>query len=189
MGVENIVERIISDAEKSAEDMISEAREKAGEVVADAEMRAERNKKGTEAELKIKIKSIDDGKAATARLDSAKILLAEKRRVIDAVYAGALEKLIALGRRESVAVAERLLNTYAEEGDEIVFAENYKFAQDVAKLFVVAEKKLKIALKGANIDGGFILRGEKSDKDLSYGALLALDREAHQAEIAKRLFK
>ncbi len=35
MGVENIVERIISDAEKSAEDMISEAREKAGEVVAD----------------------------------------------------------------------------------------------------------------------------------------------------------
>jgi len=88
MGVENIVERIISDAEKSAEDMISEAREKAGEVVADAETRAERNKKGTEAELKIKIKSIDDGKAATARLDSAKILLAEKRRVIDAVYAG-----------------------------------------------------------------------------------------------------
>ncbi len=94
-----------------------------------------------------------------------------------------------MGRRESVAVAERLLNAYAEEGDEIVFAENYKFAQDVAKLSVVAEKKLKIALKGANIDGGFILRGEKSDKDLSYGALLALDREAHQAEIAKRLFK
>lgn len=189
MGIENIVERIISDAEKSAEDMISDAREKAGEVIAAAEKHAERNRVGTEAELKVKIKSINDGKAATARLDSAKILLAEKRRVIDTVYEKALEKLIALDRRESVLIAERLLNAYAEEGDEIVFAANYKFAQDVAKLAVVAEKKLKIALKGADVDGGFILRGEKSDKDLSYGALLSLDREAHQAEIAKRFFK
>ncbi|MDE6356080.1 MAG: hypothetical protein K2L67_02440 [Clostridia bacterium] len=189
MGIENIVERIISDAEKSAEDMISAAREKAGEVIAAAEKHAERNRVGTEAELKVKIKSINDGKAATARLDSAKILLAEKRRVIDTVYEKALEKLIALDRRESVLIAERLLNAYAEEGDEIVFAANYKFAQDVAKLSVVAEKKLKIAIKGADVDGGFILRGEKSDKDLSYGALLSLDREAHQAEIAKRFFK
>lgn len=188
MSAEAIVERIISDAEKGAGDMLSEAREKAGEVIAEAEKLAERNRVGTEAELKVKIKGINDGKAATARLDSAKILLAEKRRVIDTVYEKALEKLVALGRRESVSIAERLLNAYAEEGDEIVFAANYKFAQDVAKLSVVAEKKLKIALKGVNIDGGFILRGEKSDKDLSYGALLALDREAHQAEIARRLF-
>jgi len=189
MSAEAIVERIISDAEKSAEDMISDARKKADEVIADAELHAQRNRTGTEAELKVKIKGIEDGKAATARLDSAKILLAEKRRVIDTVYGKALEKLVALDKRESVLIADRLLNLYAEEGDEIVFAANYKFAQDVAKLSVVKEKKLKIALKGADIDGGFVLRGEKSDKDLSYGALLAMDREAHQAEIAKNLFK
>ncbi len=189
MSAEAIVERIISDAEKNAEDMISDARKKAGEVIADAELHAQRNRTGTEAELKVKIKGIEDGKAATARLDSAKILLAEKRRVIDSVYRKALEKLVALDKRESVLIADRLLNLYAEEGDEIVFAANFKFAQDVAKLSVVKEKKLKIALKGADIDGGFVLRGEKSDKDLSYGALLAMDREAHQAEIAKNLFK
>ena len=130
MSAEAIVERIISDAEKNAEEMISEARKKAGEVIAEAERHAERDRKGTEAELKIKIKGIEDGKAATARLDSAKIMLAEKRRVIDAVYEKALEKLIALDKRSSLSVAERLLNLYAEEGDEIVFAANYPYAQD-----------------------------------------------------------
>ena len=41
----------------------------------------------------------------------------------------------------------------------------------------------------AEIGGGFVLRGKTSDKDLSYGALLAADREEHQAEIAAELFK
>ena len=189
MSAEAIVERIISDAEKGAEEMLLEARGKAAEVIAEAQRHADRNKAGTEAELKAKIKGIEDGKAATARLDSAKILLAEKRRVIDTVYENALKKLIALDKRESLVIADRLLNLYAEEGDEIVFAANYPYAQDVAKLSVVAEKKLKIALKGADIDGGFVLRGKKADKDISYGALLSLDREEHQADIARKLFK
>lgn len=34
------------------------------------------------------------------------------------------------------------------------------------------------------IDGGIFLKGKISDKDLSYGALLALDREEYQAKIA-----
>lgn len=189
MGIENIVERIISDAERNAEEMLSETHGKAEEVIAEAQKHADRNKAGTEAELKAKIKGIEDGKAATARLDSAKILLAEKRRVIDTVYENALKKLVALDKRESLVIAERLLNAFAEDGDEIVFAANYPYAQDVAKLEIVTEKKLKIALKGANIDGGFVLRGKKADKDISYGALLSKDREEHQADIAKKLFK
>ena len=32
------------------------------------------------------------------------------------------------------------------------------------------------------------MRGEKSDKDLSYGALLAADREERQAELAAEIF-
>lgn len=53
---------------------------------------------------------------------------------------------------------------------------------------MVAEKNLKNSGKTADIDGGFILIGKNSDKDLSYGALLALDREERQAEIAAKLF-
>lgn len=189
MSKESIVERIISDAEKEAESIISQANERAAETLSDAQTRAERRLTGVKAEVAEKVKSITDGKAATARLDGAKALLAEKRRVIDVVYKSALAKLVALDKSASLSLADRLLSGYADEGDEIVFAQNYKYAAEVAALDTVKKKKLKISGEKREMDGGFILRGKSSDKDLSYGALLAVDREENQAAIAAAVFK
>ncbi|MDE7087765.1 MAG: hypothetical protein K2O67_06200, partial [Clostridia bacterium] len=122
-------------------------------------------------------------------LDGAKASLAEKRRVIDVVYKNALEALISLDKKSSLALADRLLSEYADDGDEIAFASNYKYAAEVSKLDVVKEKKLKISNGKPGIDGGFILKGKNSDKDVSYGALLQFDREEYQAEIAAAVFK
>lgn len=189
MSKESIVERIISDAEKEAEDILSAARVRAAQALEEADKEAARRLAGVKAETAQKVKSILDGKAATARLDGAKVELAEKRRVIDTVYREALNALISLNKQSSLSLAERLLEEFAEVGDEIVFSPDYKFAAEVAALGVVKEKKLSTSKKGAGFNGGFILRGKNSDKDLSYGALLAADREAHQAEIATKIFK
>lgn len=165
MSKEAILERIISDAKTAAAATVAEAEGRAAEIIAEAEARAERDRQGTSTIIAERSKAIADGKAATARLDAAKVMLAAKRGVIDEVYARALEKLKAL-----------------------VFATNFAYKAQVLKLAVVAEKNLKNSGKTADIDGGFILIGKNSDKDLSYGALLALDREERQAEIAAKLF-
>ena len=115
--------------------------------------------------------------------------LAEKRRVIEAVYKNALEALVALDKKTALALADRLLSGFAEDGDEIVFAANYKYPAEVLKLDVVKEKKLKASNDKASVEGGFVLKGKNSDKDVSYGALLQLDREERQAEIAATIFK
>ena len=188
MNEQAIVERIISDAEQEAQAIIGQAEERAKATVAEANLRAERNRQGTEAEVKAKAESIFDGKAAAARLDGAKILLGEKRGVIDEVYARALNKLLELGEKDTLFLCARLLEEHAEEGDELVFAENFRFAQEVAALPIVKEKKIKVSAKRTKIDGGFILRGKNSDKNLSYGALLSMDREEKQAEIASVVF-
>lgn len=188
MSEQAIVERIISDAEEEARKIVEAAEQKAAEAVEKAGELADRNRRGTEAEAAAKAKSILDGKAASARLDGAKITLGEKRRVIDEVYNRALKQLNALDREQTLSLAERLLSDYAENGDEIVFAENFRFAQDIASLGVVKQKNLKVSSSRKNIDGGFILCGKYSDKNLSYGALLAADREERQAEIAAQLF-
>lgn len=188
MSEQAIVERIISDAEEEARQIISDAEEKAKATIAEANVRVERNKQGTEAEVKAKAQSIFDGKAATARLDGAKILLGEKRGVIDALYSRALEKLLGLGETETLSLCTRLLTEYAEEGDELVFAENFRYEKSVAALPIVKEKKLKISKEHAAIDGGMILSGKNSDKNLSYGAILAMDREEQQARIASVIF-
>lgn len=188
MNEQAIVERIISDAEKEAQAIIDEAEERAKATVAEANTRAERNRRGTEAEVKAKAESIFDGKAAAARLDGAKILLGEKRGVIDEVYARALGKLLELSEKETLYLCGRLLDDHAEEGDELVFAENFRYAQAVSALPQVKEKKLKVSSKRAKLDGGFMLCGKNSDKNLSYGALLSMDREEKQSEIASVIF-
>lgn len=188
MGLDSIVERIISDAKKEAEDIISDAEKRAEDTVSEAKKQAERKLTGVKAETAQKVKSILDGKAATARLDCAKCELSEKRRVIDTLYFEALKSLIALGKKETVAIADRLLNAYAEKGDEIVFAPNYKYAEDVLKLDIVKELGLTHSVGGAGIDGGFVLKGKIADKDVSYTALLALDREENESSIAAKIF-
>lgn len=188
MSEQAIVEKIIADAEQEAQAIIADAEKKAEATVSAANVRAERRLQGEEAAAEKRAQSILEGKAATARLDCAKILLAEKRAVIDEVYARALKAMLEIGKAEATRLFGRLIEEYAEEGDEIVFADNFRYAQDVAKLDIVKEKKLKVSTKRADIDGGCLLIGKSSDKNLSYSALLSADREEQQANIAAKIF-
>lgn len=189
MGKQDIVDRIISDATVEADAIVSAAEETAAKLIAEAEARAESEMRELHSQVESKVKSIYDGKAATARLDGAKIMLGEKRRVLDHIYEQAAKKLSSLDVKSYLALTEALIEKYADEGDEIVFANGFPCAAEVSKLKAVSERKLKITFGATDIQGGFILCGKKSDKDLSFGALLAADRAEHEAEIAAEIFK
>ena len=189
MSREAIIEQIISDAEKEAQGIIDEAEKQADEIVAASSARADAQRAEARAEVEDRAKRISDGKAATARLEGAKLELAEKRRVIDTVYERALSELVALNEKDFLSLTERLLNEYAEEGDEIVFAKLYGYTDAVKKFPVFSERRHTISDERADIQGGFLLRGKKADRDLSFTALLDADREAYQSEIAQELFK
>ena len=188
MSKELIRERILSDAQKEAEDILKNAEEKAAAIIAAAELRAQKEKDETEKEVKEKSDSVYEKRAAATRLESSKILLAQKRNVIDSVYAFALERLVSLDKEQAVALSERLLEKFAESGDEIFFAENFKYAKEVALLPIVNERGLSVSKDRVKLDGGFVLKGKKADKDLSYGALLKADRDEYQAELAREIF-
>ena len=188
MSKEGIVERILSDAEDRAQAIVAAAKQQAEEIIAEAENSVKRDELGVRTEIAEKCAAIKSGKEAEARLDSAKVLLAQKRRVIDSIYERALEKLKELKKAEAVSCADRILQNYAEEGDTIAFAPDFKYAQEVSRLDICAEKKLKIALNAEGVDGGFVLRGKTADKDVSYTALLSSDREQYEVEIAAAVF-
>lgn len=188
MGREEIVNTILADAEEDARKIVAQAEEAAAAVRQAASDEAKKLLDDTQAETAQRGKAIADGKEATARLDGAKILLAEKRRVIASVYARAYEKLLALGEKECLALYGWLIEEYAAEGDEIVLAPNFRYRAALEKLAVVGKKKLKITTD-LKTEGGFLLRGKNADVDLTYAALLAQDREEHQSEIAYAIFK
>ena len=189
MGMQNIVDKILSDANAEALSIVAEAESKAAKLLADASSRAEKARRETEADVRQKTESIFEKKAADARLESAKLHLKEKRKTVDRVYALALDRLIALEKEDCLRLVTAILEKYAEKGDELFFAENFKYADEARILPVVKEKELKISETRLPLDGGVKLVGEIADKDLSYGALLAADREEYQAELARELFK
>ncbi len=189
MSTEAIIARIGADAEGEAAAILAEAQARAEEIISAAEEKAAADRAETEAELKALTARMAEVNAAAARLDSAKIRLEEKRRVIETIYARALGQLNALGERESLRLLERLLRENADVGDEIVFDENYPYGEGAKSLSVVRELGLRVSEERIKIGGGCLLRGEKRDKDISYPALLAADMEENQSALAERLFK
>lgn len=188
MSKETIIERILSDAEAEANAIIREANARAEEITAAALARAEKERSETEAELAATTAHILRVNAAAARLDGAKVLLAEKRRVIEAIYARAAEKLATLSQKETLDLIEKLLKENAEEGDEIVFDEGFAFRAGAHDLPTVKALYLTISPKSEKLGGGCMLRGKRCDKDLSYAALLRADMEANQSALAAKLF-
>lgn len=189
MGKEEIVNRIISDAEEEGARIEADAKTRAEGIIAGANAAAAKERAKVEEEVEKRAARIREVNDASVRLESAKILLAEKRRVIGEIYARALQKLLSLGESESLALLNRLLYEYAQEGDEIVLAQNFAFAEGVKKLDSVKELKLTLSASRADISGGCLLIGETSDKDLSYSSLLAADMEENQSAMAAELFK
>lgn len=189
MSMEKVVKRILSDAEQDAEKTLENAHAKADELLETVQADIQKDRQRTEAEVQAKIKSVLERRSADARLESSKILLGEKRKTISAVYELALARLNALEKEDCLRLAGRLLEDYAETGDKLYFAENFAYASEVASLPVVKNKKLAVQSERLALSGGMKLVGEKSDKDLSYTALLEADKDEYQASLAVELFK
>ena len=189
MSIQNVVDKILFDAKAEANAIVTAAKERSAKLLAESVSRVENSRRELEEETQRKTESILEKRAADARLACAKILLEEKRAVLDAVYALALQKLLALSKEDAVRMCDNLLCRYAETGDTVHFAENFKYAEAVMALPVCKEKGLQFAKERIAIDGGMRLIGKLADKDLSFGALLNADRDEHQASLATAIFK
>lgn len=193
MSVESIVERIRSDGKTEAEAILAAGKRKAEETENGAKAEAERLRRETESDVEKRAAAVAAHFAATARLDVKKIMLAARKKAVENVYAEAKKRLIDLGEEETLALFNRLLCRYAEEGDAVIFADGFRYTEGVKLLPVFAEKKLKAvsdgaAFAGVKIDGGLYLAGKTADKDLSFDALLKVDREENESRIAAELF-
>ncbi len=188
MAKQDIVERILSDAQAEANSIIDNANQKATKILADAEDYAKRETAATEQECQAYAQDVMDKKAAAARLECAKIALAEKRKVLDYIYAVALARLKEHAAEEGVAFYGNLLEKYADDGDVVYFAETFDKVDAVVSLPVFAKKRLSVGETRAKIDGGMLLVGKKADKDISFTALIEHDKEKYLAQIAAEIF-
>ena len=188
MATQNIVEKILSDAQMEAQGIVANAEKRREEIVSKANVVALERRLQAETNAEEYAKSTLEKRLADARLESSKILLKEKRKAVDSVYALALQRLLALEKEDCLALYSALLEKYAEEGDEVFLAKNFAYEQELRALPILEKRGVTVSKDRVDIDGGMKLVGKLADKELSFTALLTADKERNQADLARKLF-
>jgi V/A-type H+-transporting ATPase subunit E len=191
-----VIEKILADAETEAEKIKEKAQEKEAADQAKLNEQIRGFKKQTAL---IAQKTAKDEKAhllAAARMDIAKQLLAEKRKILDEVFEQARGQIENLTDEQYRRLMTKLMLEAVETGDEEVVVDknekriDQKFIQSINQQLAPSRKgNLKLSEDRTNLGRGFILKRGKIKNNVSIEVLLTQAREELEIELAKELFE
>jgi len=196
MEAQPVVDKILNDARVEAEKIKKQAEEIQAAEQAKLEEQLQEYKKQTQLLAK---KAAEGKKAhllATARMDIAKLLLAEKREILDELFEQTRQKLLSLPDEQYSELMTKLMLDAVETGDEEVIVDhnekriNQEFIKQINRRLGPGYKgNLRLSQQKNNLGGGFILKRGKIKNNLSFEVLLARARKELEIELAKDLFK
>lgn len=196
MNAQAILDKILQDAKESASATLRDADDRAKEMEAAADKRIAAARAKTEAQAR------QDAEAATARmqrmaeLDERKLLLADKRRMMDRAFELALAKMKAMPAKQARAFLLDALTELAEGGETlIVGADNDgwmdgQFLQDANAALAAKGKTAALTLGSEKRKGvsGLILAKHDTEINCTYEAFLTSERLEMEAQVAQTLF-
>lgn len=195
MDTEQVVEKILSEAQAEADKIKSEARDKAAAQEAELAAKLKNFRKETKTLAQKAAQEKTRRMLAAARMDTRKELLSCKVALLNEVFDKAREKIKELPEEQYHEFVESLMHKAIESGDEevVIGAEDSRFSNGLIKRI---NRKLGPGFKGnlqlandtADIDGGFILRRGNIQVNVSVGVLLAEAKEQMEIELAVELF-
>jgi len=191
--------------EKIRQKIVEEAEEEAGRIIKDAEKRGrmakEEAKRAAEERYK---REIEDEKAALVlaeeracikyKADMNAEVLRLKNQLIDEIFDKAVEKISKLENTKYLEVIARYFSENLISGvDTLVISQKDKERVTEKWVDTILEKihkgdfQLKI-VTSPDIQGGFILKGEKAEIDCSLEQIIADKKEELKPEISRVLF-
>ncbi|MCQ2387698.1 MAG: V-type ATP synthase subunit E [Clostridia bacterium] len=188
-GKEAIINKILSDAEENANEIINSANEFNNNLVSDAEEWAKSYKKSQEEVLKKDQSDIISRRIIVANLDVRKNILAKKRKLIDQAFDLVYKKMCNLDKKSYLSYIEKLLISYSEKNETIILSKDGVLSNDsVNDLEIVKKNKLSVSKYSGDFIGGIKLITEKTEKDLSFRAIINEEKEKRESEISKKIF-
>ncbi len=189
MAKQELIDKILSDAEARAREIIAEAEEKSARAVAAAEEERSALLAGARKMASAAAPEVIRRRKAMAELEGRKLVLSEKQSLINEAYRRALIAVRESKQYEALLV--KMILSVAEDGDQVIFAAADYDKIDRKKVLSLAMKQGNIRLqeaaeKGA-FSGGIVLRGKDCDKNLSLEVELDTLR-AEENVTAKKLF-
>jgi len=195
MEAEQVIGKILSDAESEAGKIKREAKEKAEAEQSKFDAELAEFKKQTEVLAK---KAGEEKKAhllAAARMDIAQEYLREKRDILNEVFEKARSELVNLGDKEYLDFMSKLIHKAVETGDEEVLVDkaekrvDHEFIKQINHELGIGYKgNLRLSEERLNIGAGFVLRRGRIKNNASLDVLLSGARNEMEIELAKELF-
>ena len=186
-GKENIIQRILDDAEVKCTQIVDNANKSAEQIVAQAKAVSQSDFALLQHKLEAQRNDKVNNAILQAQMESRKYALAQKQALIGQCYDKAKQSLASLSDKERGAFLRNVLTKFAEDGETVfVNANDSKLVTD--KLLAETGKKLTLGKTTAGIDGGVILEGDGYVKDLSLTRLIDYARQNTEGAVAHALF-
>jgi V/A-type H+/Na+-transporting ATPase subunit E len=196
--IDNLKERLLSDAKMMASTIDNEARAKADEIVKGAKQKAgaliENNKVKAEKDGRDKYERM----ISKAQLDIRNKALETKQQSIERVLKLSIDKINSMGQEEYSSFIEKLLINSIETGDEeVIFSIKDKARVDLGLVekvnaaLTASGKKgmLKLSSETANIPSGFLLRRGGLEINCSIESILRVLKDDLEGKLSGLLFE
>lgn len=192
VGAEKIIDRIITDAQKKADEIMAAANAEANAIKAEAEA-AKTSKISEGAQLGEKeAQFIKSRIVASAHMEAKKLLLQKKQALLAETFDNARSRLEQMNNDEFEALMQSLLVSLIETGDEEVVISNADkgrlSADFIDKVNKTASSRLKLSSEDTNIPSGSVLKRGDIEINATFDAIFRQKKEELSADIAKILF-
>ena len=193
---QQVINKILSEAQAEADKIKSEAQQKLSAEQAQIDKQLSDYKTQTGELAK---KAGEDKKAhmlAAARMDIAKEYLAEKRKLLAEVFDKAREQLAKMPDDEYRNLMKKLMVAAVETGDEEVVVDTNEKRIDHELIKQVNRElgpgfhgNLRLSEDKEDIGGGFVLRRGRIRNNVSLAVLLDDAKKNMEIDLAKELFE
>ena len=193
-GIEKIIDRISSDAQREIDDVLAAAQAEAEKIT--AEYQAQAQAQADEILSRGEQAAVERGErlASVAQLECRKEVLRAKQEVIDEAFRLAMDKLTQLPQEEYVALLSDLAVKAAAKGNEkLIFSVADRARVGKAVVVAANEKlgdkgQLTLSQETRPMQGGFILSDGVVEVNCTFETLVRLQRNTLSTQVADVLF-
>jgi len=193
MAVDDILKKIMADAEERARSILSEGQESADVVLEEARDKVDAQKGELDNRARQHAEEERNRIVTLARLSARRELLNEKQGLIAGVFDEAAKRIAELGRGEYREFVKRLLMETVETGNEEVLVGegddriDQAFLEDLSKE-LGRGKGLKLSEERLSTRAGFVLREGRIETNCALETIMRDARERLETEVAGILF-
>ncbi len=192
MGIENITQNILNEANSAAEVLIKDAENTSIQIIEEANKLAEEILNNEEQKLKIDAEIVKNRMISTAELQRRKMILSTKQQGIKDGFSAALNKLKDMPEDKYISyLAEQIINIPNCSGTIILNAKDKERIGD--KLVKLVNEKLngqriELSEKTINSIGGFVLKNGDIEINSTFETLLNSIKDELTNDVANALF-